>query len=285
MTIAFDKDEKFFLLDNQIKEIPAHRKYDIPNDSPIFYEVIRVINSTPLFVDEHIERLKKSTLLSGIEALETNELTKAITEFTKHRQIHEKNLKISLYTDKQNKKDYHVLAYFVSSSYPQPEAYLNGVKVELIPLKRENPNVKLENPTLRSSADKVICLSQTYEALLVNNEGYITEGSRSNFFAIINNTIITPPSKDVLEGITRKMVFALATQNGIPLVERCIHKSEIDSFEGAFLTGTSTKVLPINRIGDKTLPGHNLIQKIILLYNKLVEKNLVKTSNKYNNTH
>ena len=219
MTIAFDKDEEFFLFDNQIKEIPTQRKYDIPNDSPIFYEVIRVINSTPLFVDEHIERLKKSTLLSGIEALETNVLLKAITELTKHRQIHEKNLKISLYTDKQNKKDYHVLAYFVSSSYPQPEAYLNGVKVELIPLKRDNPNVKLENPILRSSADKVICLSQTYEALLVNNEGYITEGSRSNFFAIINNTIITPPSKDVLEGITRKMVLSLidvAKEKGEP---------------------------------------------------------------------
>ena len=222
MTIAFDKNEEFFLLDKQIKEIPAQRKYDIPNDSLILYEVIRVINSTPLFVDEHIERLKKSTLLSGIETLETNELVKAITEFTKHRHIKEKNLKISLYTDKQNRKDYHVLAYFIKSNYPQPEAYLNGVKVELIPLIRENPNVKLENPTLRSSADKVIYLSQTYEALLVNNEGFITEGSRSNFFAIINNTIITTPSKDVLEGITRKMVFALASQNSIPIFERYI---------------------------------------------------------------
>ncbi|HCY00083.1 MAG TPA: hypothetical protein DG754_08090 [Bacteroidales bacterium] len=128
-----------------------------------------------------------------------------------------------------------------------------------------------------------MCLSQTHEALLVNDEGFITEGSRSNFFAVINNTLVTPPSKDVLEGVTRKMVIALAKQNSIPFQERPIHKRELDSFDGVFITGTSPKVLPITQIGNHSFKIPKLTQEMIKHYDELVSKNLIELSAKYLN--
>lgn len=282
MTIFFDKEEDFFLNNNQISQVPKSKSFDIPDNPTVFYEVIRVINGIPLFLDEHVDRLKKSTQLSGIE-IDLDQLVKGIIELVKRSPVKEKNLKISLYCDQTDKHKCQILAYFIESNYPLARTYQDGVRAELIPLKRKNPNVKLENPELRHSADKVLCLSQTHEALLVNDEGFITEGSRSNFFVVINNTLVTPPAKDVLEGVTRKMVIALARQNSIPFHERPIHKGELASFDGVFITGTSPKILPITRIGDNSFKIPKLTQEMIKHYDELVNKNLIELSAKYIN--
>lgn len=282
MIFFFDKEEEFFIQNNQVSQVPKSKSFEIPDNSTIFYEVIRVINGIPLFLDEHVDRLEKSTLLSGI-IFDVDQLVKNIIELVKRNPVKEKNLKISLYCDQANRHKYQIVVYFIESSYPLASIYQNGVRAELIPLERKNPNVKLENPVLRHSADKVICLSQTHEALLVNDEGFITEGSRSNFFAVINNTLVTPPSKDVLEGVTRKMVIALAKQNSIPFQERPIHKRELDSFDGVFITGTSPKVLPITQIGNHNFKIPKLTQEMIKHYDELVNKNLIELSAKYIN--
>jgi branched-chain amino acid aminotransferase len=272
MIINIDKSEKYYLHNNLIvstnQEIEA-----ISNTDRIFYEVIRVIKSTPLFFDAHIERLIRSTALAGIECLNANELVVGIKKLLVLNPVLEKNLKITFYCTSDSQPS--VFAYFVDSHYPHDQTYKYGVRVELLKTERKNPNIKLENPNLRGSADKLLCLSQTHEALLVNEEGYITEGSRSNFFAIINNTLITPPASTVLEGITRKMVIKLAKENSIELEERPISTKEIPIMDGAFITGTSSKVLPIARIGNHTFHEIVPITKTLMkLYDKLVETSL-----------
>ncbi len=109
----------------------------------------------------------------------------------------------------------------------------------------------------------------------MNAKGFITEGSRSNFFAVFGNSLITPPANQVLKGITRKMVISLAINNGIELIERPIHYSEIDKMNGAFITGTSLKVLPINAIAShrfNQIPP--LTKKLMMLYDQLIEKDI-----------
>ena len=111
--------------------------------------------------------------------------------------------------------------------------------------------------------------------LLVNSNGYITEGSRSNFFAVFGDLLVTPPAQQVLEGITRKMVIRLAKENSIKFEERPIHSSEIEKMDGAFITGTSTKVLPIAKIGDyeyNEMPS--ITTTLQNLYDKLTTENL-----------
>jgi branched-chain amino acid aminotransferase len=269
------KEELLFLMNNDILSIDEFN-IDILNDCKVIYEVIRVVGSKPLFLNEHFERLIKSCDLSGIKCPNIQGLKSSIYKLLEKNPVKEKNLKISIGFNKQVNSEPQLLAYFIASFYPSEEDFRKGIKVELLPAIRNNPNVKLENPTMRGSAEKVICISQTSEALLVDNDGFITEGSRSNFFALKNNTIFTPPSDYVLKGITRSKVIELCSNNQIPLQEIKIHTSEIGSFEGAFITGTSSKVLPIRRIGNIPVEvGQPLITRVMELYNDLTKKELI----------
>jgi branched-chain amino acid aminotransferase len=272
MNINNDKTEKYFLYNNNL--VSSIQNIDpIPDTVGVLYEVIRVIDGTPLFLEPHIERLMKSMALSGISCIDSDEIYKGIKMLLKSNYVKEKNLKITFFCTENSNPNFY--AYFVESQYPNQMAYKYGVKVELLPMERNNPNVKLENPKLRGSADKVLCLSQTHEALLVNEQGFITEGSRSNFFAIFGNSVVTPPATAVLEGITRKMIIQLAIDNSIQIIERPIHTSEVENMDGAFITGTSSKVLPIAKVGDfsfKEIPSLTL--QLLDLYDKLVDKSL-----------
>ncbi len=271
MIITFHNEENIFLHNDNITPIPSTGQFIIPEGVKIFYEVVRVINGTPLFFKEHLERLQRSLQVSGLTT-DFDQLSENIFQLIERRSVKEKNLRISIYCPTQNQCT--VLSYFVESHYPPINAYENGVRVELIPLERKNPNIKLENPQLRQSADKALCLSQTHEALLVNSDGYITEGSRSNFFAITNNKLITPPAKHVLEGITRKMVIRLAKENGIAIEERLIHIDELKNIDGAFITGTSPKVLPITQIGEHQYGIPQIAMQLLTLYDLLAEEDL-----------
>ena len=269
MKVNIDPSEAYYL-HNSIIEPCSDFSGDIPDECKVFYEVIRVINNTPLFFKEHIERLYQSVKKSELNCIDTQQIENSIQILLIKNPVKEKNLKISFWCKKDSPQ---LLAYFVESNYPTEHNYNDGIGVELLPMERANPNVKIENPLLRHSADKIICISQTREALLVNEQGFITEGSRSNFFAVIGNSLITPPSNSVLRGITREVVIELASKNGILCTERTIHISEIERMDGAFITGTSTKVLPIKRIGNYSFRSIPMTtRKIMELYDQLVFK-------------
>lgn len=274
MKINPDITEKFYLHNSTLIETNIEIP-EVSDDQKVFYEVIRVIDGKPLFLDEHLERLQQSTILSSINCFNLYDVRGGILKLLKATLVKEKNIKLTFFCSKSNELKPTLYGYFVESHYPSEQAYISGVRVELMPMKRNNPNVKLENPLLRGSADKLLCLSQTHEALLVNDDGYITEGSRSNFFAVYRNKLVTPPANQVLEGITRKMVLQLTRENKIECIEEPIHISEIEKMDGAFITGTSSKVLPIARIGDHSFISiPETTRRMIKLYDELVERSL-----------
>lgn len=88
------------------------------------------------------------------------------------------------------------------------------------------------------------------EALVLNEDGHISEGSAENIFMVRDGVLITPPITDnVLEGITRRSVMALAAQEiGIPVVERSIDRTEVFICEELFMTGTAAQVTAITRV-------------------------------------
>ncbi|ADJ27103.1 branched-chain amino acid transaminase [Nitrosococcus watsonii] len=93
------------------------------------------------------------------------------------------------------------------------------------------------------------------EALLLDTEGYVAEGSGENIFIIRNGVIYTPDLTSALEGITRDTIFQLAQEIGVPLREKRITRDEVYVADEAFFTGTAAEVTPIReldgrRIGD-----------------------------------
>ena len=87
------------------------------------------------------------------------------------------------------------------------------------------------------------------EALVLDGRGHVVEGSAENFFAVIDGKIITPPVHDnILEGITRKTLIQIATDEGYVVIERSIDRSELYKAEEIFLTGTGAKVSPVTNV-------------------------------------
>lgn len=101
------------------------------------------------------------------------------------------------------------------------------------------------------------------EALVLTQDGHLSEGSAENVFMIRDGVLITPPVTDnVLEGITRRSVLELAEKElGLPVVERHIDRTEVYLCEELFLTGTAAQVTAVTRVdhrpvGDGTMGPH-----------------------------
>ena len=93
------------------------------------------------------------------------------------------------------------------------------------------------------------------EALLLDNEGYVAEGSGENVFLIKDGVLHTPELTSCLAGITRSTVFTLAKELGLQILERRITRDEVYIADEAFFTGTAAEVLPIHSLDGRTIGG------------------------------
>ncbi len=91
------------------------------------------------------------------------------------------------------------------------------------------------------------------EALLLDNEGYVAEGSGENFFLVKNGVIHTPELTSCLPGITRDTVLVFARELNISVIERRITRDEVYIADEAFFTGTAAEVLPIRELDGRTI--------------------------------
>jgi len=228
---------------------------------PPIYEVIRVIDGVPLFLEDHLERMRKSAELVGIKIdREDEEIKRDIKILIEKNQ--EKNLNVKLLYSSIDDSSPILLAYFIKSFYPPEEYYENGIHTILFNYERENPNAKVQKSSFKEQVNEELEKNNAFEALLVNSNGYITEGSRSNMFFVKGNRIYTAPKGAVLLGITRKYILQVCSELNIDVIEENIHVDEIPHLDGAFMSGTSVNVLPISSIGDIKLNSvNNLIIK------------------------
>ncbi|WP_083238809.1 aminotransferase class IV [Caloranaerobacter ferrireducens] len=248
--------------------------------SPSIYEVIRVIDGVPLYVEEHLLRMRESAQLLGFKIKKSdneilNEIKKLITvnKFP--------NLNIKLVFSNLNKSNQLFLAYFIKSYYPEKEVYEKGIHTILFNVIRENPNAKIVNMSFKERVKKELEDKNAFEALLVNEDGYITEGSRSNIFFVIEDKVYTAPEGEVLQGITRERIFKVSKELGIEIIKKHVHVDELKNLDGAFMTGTSVNVLPIRTIDEIKLDSVNnkIIKEISLRYINDMEKYIESRKN------
>jgi branched-chain amino acid aminotransferase len=98
------------------------------------------------------------------------------------------------------------------------------------------------------------------EALVLTQAGHISEGSAENLFMIRDGVLITPPvTENVLEGITRRSVMALAEEElGLPVVERPIDRTEVYICDELFMTGTAAQITAITRVDYRPVGGGSM---------------------------
>lgn len=239
-----------------------------------FYEVIRTRNGIPVFFDDHMKRLTDgiATRYSLADDI-PDAVRKGFGQLVKAERFPEINVKVTVTFTGQ---EYSLGIHYIKSSYPTTEMYLNGVNLTLYRAERFDPGVKLLNNRMRLAVNEVMKKRQAYEALLVNNKGFVTEGSRSNvFFMDKNGTVYTAPDTMILQGITRKYVIDICRKEGVSIVYESIRASDIAHFTNVFITGTSPMVLPARRIDDTDFIARNtVVEQIRTIYEKLMNDSI-----------
>ncbi len=111
------------------------------------------------------------------------------------------------------------------------------------------------------------------EAMLLDNEGYVAEGSGENIFVVKDNIIYTPDLTSALNGITRNTIFKLAEEAGYEMREKRITRDEVYIADEAFFTGTAAEVTPIREVDNRIIGSGNrgpVTKKLQTMYFDLV---------------
>lgn len=236
------------------------------------YEVIKIIDGIPLFFEAHMDRLKHSAELAAgrIEKDDSEIWDEIHTLVGKNRKDHI-NVKLICCREKEREL---FLTYFIRSEYPGPDVYAKGIRTVLYGGEREMPNIKTLRDSFRTRVEGIREKTGAYEALLTDQNGYITEGSRSNIFFLKKEEIFTPPAGTVLLGVTRQHVVKICKSLGFNFTEHPLHTSELGEIDGAFITGTTVDVLPVSHVDDISLSSvsHPLIQKIVEAFAKEIRE-------------
>ncbi len=260
---------KYFILNGEIK---SRKEYDLSKieKQAGVYEVIRVIEETPLFAKEHLKRLFQSANRLDLELnMNEKEILKNICKLSDINNIKEQNMKL-LFTVQGNS-----YIFFIESFYPKGDMIKEGIDTITYKVVRENPNVKFHNTELRASINIALKEENAYEALLIDDKNRVVEGSRSNIFFVKGDTLFTAPSRAVLIGITREKVLEICKELKIDVIEKDIYLSELEFFDGAFMTSTSNNVLPIRSAGDIVFDKFNgNLKKIIAEFTKRMKIDL-----------
>lgn len=232
-------------------------------ERPSIYEVIRIIDGIPLYLEEHIKRLRRSEKLTDININMTDDkIIENIYKLMKKNKEYNLNIKILVNSNGD------IYLYFMKSFYPPKDMYREGIHTIFYETERENPHAKTANKKLREIIAKKRERENAFEALLINDKDQITEGSRSNIFFVKKEKVFTPPAEKVLLGVTRRKIACLCKENNIELIEENILVKDLKEYAGAFITGTSIDVLPINTIDKLNLDSgkNDLIKKIMGIY-------------------
>jgi branched-chain amino acid aminotransferase len=143
-------------------------------------------------------------------------------------------------------------------AYLGEEGLANGIRVAVSSWRRIDqsmliPNAKGTGGYLNSILAKQEAVRGGYdEALMLNSDGYLAEGSGENVFIVRNGEITTPPSTaGSLDGITADSVTTLLCDDGHPVHERNLTRSDLYYADEAFFTGTAAEVTPIREVDDR----------------------------------
>jgi branched-chain amino acid aminotransferase len=153
-----------------------------------------------------------------------------------------------------------IIATWEWGSYLGEDALVNGVRVMMSSFRRIGLNTippasKANGQYLNSSLAKVEALRAGYdEAIMLNDAGYVSEGTGENIFVINGETITTPPLSDgPLGGITRSSVMEIARDLGFEVLESSVVRSDLYLADEIFLTGTAAELTPVREVDGRVV--------------------------------
>ena len=251
------------------------RAYETPKGTAIFR------------LQAHTDRLFRSAHILGMEMPYTkdqiNEATRATVRENKLQSAYIRPMcfygseGMGLRAD--NLKVHVIVAGWTWGAYLGEAALRDGLKVRTSSYNRHHVNITMCRAKANGQyMNSMLALREAQasgsdEALLLDTEGYVSEGTSENIFIVRNGVLYTPEITSALDGITRATVMQLAVDLGIAVVEKRITRDEVYIADEAFFTGTAAEVAPIRELdGRKIGIGQRgpITEKLQTLYFDLV---------------
>ncbi|GAB5452138.1 MAG: branched-chain-amino-acid transaminase [Halioglobus sp.] len=236
------------------------------------FEGVRAYNTpdrgTCIFrLQEHTDRLFRSAHILGMEMpYDKDTLNQAQKDVVRENGLEEGYLRPMCFYGSEGMglradglRTHVMVAAWEWPSYMDPEARDRGIKVRTSSFTRHHVNITMCKAKANGNyINSMLALREALEcgaeeALLLDNEGYVAEGSGENVFVVRDNCIHTPELTSCLDGITRNTIFALADEIGYSIEERRITRDEVYIADEAFFTGTAAEVVPIRELDGRAI--------------------------------
>ncbi len=251
------------------------------------FEGIRVYNGNIFKLDEHLNRLYDSAQSIMMTVPYTKEeMSAIIVETVQKNRLDSAYIRVvvsrgpgNLGLDPTFCSEPRVVVIAEELNMFPKELYERGLRVGSVASRRNRPDVLspqvkslnyLNNILVKLEANQ----AGVDEALMLNDQGYVTEGSADNIFIVKNDTIYTPPIYlGALEGITRNAIIDLANQHGYKLKETPFTRHDVYVADEVFLTGTAIEVIAVVDVDGRKIsdgkPG-KVTQHLLSVFRNLV---------------
>ena len=229
----------------------------------------RADGRTSIFrLDAHVERLLDTCKLCLMEPkFSFEQLKLAHVELLKANGMAEAYLRPMIYVGEGDMGIYvpnnpirHVVIAWKWGAYLGAEALKSGIRAKISSWQRHHINVSLAKGKMTGQytnsvlAKREAKLGGYDEAILLDTQGYVSEGSGENIFIVKNKRLVTPPlSSSILAGITRDSVIKLAKEEGIEVSEERITRDQLWLADEVFFTGTAAEITPVREVDDRKI--------------------------------
>jgi branched-chain amino acid aminotransferase len=235
------------------------------------FELTRVYNGVPFRLSDHLDRFYNSARTLDITSVpNANEMITVVKRLIEENKYPHSAIKFYMTAGECANKwtgfaeceqftpHLMIMEDEVKPAHPEApyglENYQRGQKLKIVPIERELPSVKSINYMMGYVASRRDAGKSWDDVLYTHRDGYVTEGTRSNFFCVIDGVLCTA-RQGMLEGITRRVVLELAAKNKIAYVERDLMPADIARATEAFTTGSIAELVPAGQIDDHILPS------------------------------
>ncbi len=233
------------------------------------YDVARTVRHVPYKLREHVERLYRSLrhvrIDPGMDADKMEAISREVVERNRPDWASHEDYRICQHVTRgpqsyTSSGDFHtpratVLVHCAEMGFPRlARGYRQGLRL-VTPATRQRPSQYLD-PRIKSTSKMGHIMAEMEarqvgddaSALLLDLDGYVTEGISANFYVVERGVLVTPPPLEVLAGVTSQTIMELARALGIPVHQRAFAPYDVYGADEAFLTSTSFFLMPVSQL-------------------------------------
>jgi branched-chain amino acid aminotransferase len=217
--------------------------------------------------EEHTQRFLRSAHIMQIPMnFDVKQLMDAQINILKHNQLTEAYIRpLAFYGSEKlgvtpPKQDIQtIIAAWVWNAYLGEGALEQGVRTKTSSYSRHHINSAMcKSKTSGHYVNSILAQGEALrdgydEAILLDTQGFVAEGSGENIFLVRDGILYTPTTSSALEGITRDSIIQLAKHHGLTVIEKNITRDECYIADEAFFTGTAAEVTPIREMDNRTI--------------------------------